>query len=111
MEKRTFTPEYKTKIVLEILRENKTLSEIGAREKLAVTQLSAWKREFLGNASTVFATARAEKESREKQDELQEREKDLMAKVGQLTIEVDWLKKKSAQVLGSNWEIKTGFKK
>lgn len=36
---------------------------------------------------------------------------ELMAKVGQLTIENDWLKKKSEQVLGSNWELKSGFKR
>lgn len=35
----------------------------------------------------------------------------LMAKVGQLTIENDWLKKKSKQVYGSEWETKSGFKK
>jgi len=34
-----------------------------------------------------------------------------MAKVGQLTIENDWLKKKSEQVFGKGWEVKTGFKR
>ena len=35
----------------------------------------------------------------------------LMAKVGQLTIENDWLKKKSKQVFGDDWETKTNFKR
>jgi hypothetical protein len=42
---------------------------------------------------------------------MDEERRELMAKVGQLTIEVDWLKKKSAEVLGPDWEIKSGFKR
>ena len=34
MTKRQFTPEYKAKIVLEILREEKSISEIGSREDI-----------------------------------------------------------------------------
>lgn len=34
MEKRTFTPEYKAKIVIEILREEENISEIASREKI-----------------------------------------------------------------------------
>ena len=111
MTKRQFTPEYKAKIVLEILREGKSISEIGSREEIAVSQLHGWKKEFLENAARVFSQTKIERESKLNTRELADREQALMAKVGQLTIENDWLKKKSAQVLGADWETKSGFKK
>jgi len=111
MERRQFTPEYKTKIVLEILKEESLIGEIASRENINRTQLQNWKKEFLENASRVFAQSKTEREAQQIVKEANEREQELMAKVGQLTIENDWLKKKSAQVLGPNWENKSGFKR
>ena len=111
MKKRQFTPEYKAKIVLEILREEKAISEISSREEISVSQLHNWKRELLENAAMVFSKTKIEKEVKQQSREQAEREQTLMAKVGQLTIENDWLKKKSVQVLGADWETKSGFKK
>jgi transposase-like protein len=56
MEKRQFTPEYKAKIVMEILREESQISEIGACEGIHRTQLQNWKKEFVENAAKVFCT-------------------------------------------------------
>ena len=111
MTKRQFTPEYKAKIVIEILREENQISEIGSREEISASQLHNWKKDFLENASRVFSQTKIERESIQQMREQADREQALMAKVGQLTIENDWLKKKSAQVLGANWETKSGFKK
>ena len=94
MKKRQFTPEFKAKIVLEILREEKSISEIGSREEIAVSQLHGWKKEFLENSSMVFSQTKIEREAKLSTRELADREQALMAKVGQLTIENDWLKKK-----------------
>lgn len=111
MKKRQFSSEYKAELVLESLKEEKTLSEIAAREGISRVQLQNWKKEFLENAGRVFSQSRDDREARQLIKETQEREQDLMAKVGQLTVEVDWLKKKSAQVLGPDWENKSGYKK
>ena len=111
MQKRQFSPEYKAKLVIETLREEKTIGEIAAHEEISRVQLQNWKKEFLENAGRVFSQNRDEREAQRVIKETQEREHDLMAKVGQLTVEVDWLKKKSAQVLGSDWENKSGYKK
>ena len=43
--------------------------------------------------------------------EAEEREHTLMAKVGQLTLEVDFLKKKHEQIYGPGWESRVGFRK
>lgn len=111
MEKRQYTAEYKAKIVLEILAEETSISEIAAREAISRTQLQNWKKEFIEHSARVFSQSKIEKASAQQVREAQERENSLMAKVGQLTLEVDWLKKKSAQILGVDWETKSGFKK
>jgi transposase-like protein len=56
MEKRRrFKPEFKAEVVLEVLREEKTLSEIAADYGVHPNQLSRWKAEFIRNASRVFS--------------------------------------------------------
>ena len=109
--RREYTPEYKAKIVLEVLKEEKTISEIASREGIHTNQIGNWKREFLENAPRVFAQSRNEKEATKQVEEMKETERDYQAKVGQLTLEVDWLKKKHEQVYGPGWETKLGFKK
>ena len=111
MKRRQFTAEFKTKLVLEVLREEKQIGELATENGLSPNQLRNWKREFMDNAIRVFSESKQEKELRAKERELDEERNELMAKVGQLTIENDWLKKKSRQVLGSDWENKSGFKK
>ena len=111
MERRQYTAEFKTKIVLEIIREEKQLGELAAEHGLSPNQLRNWKREFIENAAKVFSESKQEKALRAKERAMDEERNELMAKVGQLTIEVDWLKKKSRQVLGDDWETKSGFKR
>lgn len=105
MKKRTnYTPEFKTKIVLEILAETFTVNELAAKHDISPVVLSRWKKEFLERASEVFkkGPSEAEKELEERKEHISELER----KVGQLTYEVDWLKKKSDELLGPNWKKK-----
>lgn len=111
MGRRQFTADFKTKIVLEILREEKQLGDIATEHEVSPNQLRNWKKEFLENATKVFSESKIEKELHAKEKALDEERNDLMAKVGQLTIENDWLKKKYGQVFGSDWEAKSGYKK
>ena len=108
MRRKEYTPEYKAKIVLELLREESTISEIASREQINVKQLYNWRNDFTQNAYRIFAGNRADKEAEKRQREFEEHEQELMAKVGQLTLENDWLKKKSAEVLVSRRENKAG---
>jgi transposase-like protein len=90
--RKEYSAEYKAKIVLEVLREEQTMSAIASREGINMKQLGNWKREFLDNASRAFSQTRDEKEAARKVSELLEKEKTYQAKVGQLTLEVDFLK-------------------
>jgi transposase-like protein len=96
MEKRRkFTPQEKSKIVLEVLREEKTLSQIAAEYQVHPNVISRWKAEFMANAGKVFSKEAGEAE---KLRQSYEQEKDeLLRQIGQLTYEVNWLKKKSGR--------------
>jgi putative transposase len=99
-----YTAEFKAKVVLEILSEAATLNEIASKYEISPVVLSRWKQEFLEKASEVFkkGPSDAEKELQEKNDHIAQLER----KVGQLTYEVDWLKKKSDEILGPGWKKK-----
>lgn len=86
-----YPPEFKTKVVLEILSEQLTVNQIAAKYDVSPVVLSRWKKEFLERASDVFkkGPTEAEKELEQSKEHIA----DLERKVGQLTYEVDWLKK------------------
>jgi len=89
--RRNFTPEQKAKIVIEVLREEKTLTEIAAAYEVHLNQLSRWKAEFLSNAPRAF---NKETDEVEKVKQSYEKEKDeLLRQIGQLSYENAWLKK------------------
>ena len=56
MGRRKFTAEYKIKLVLEVLREEKQLEEIASEHGISPNQMGNWKLEFLENAARVFNT-------------------------------------------------------
>lgn len=94
MEKRNrYTSEFKTKVVLEVLREEQTVNEIAAKYEMSPVMISRWKAEFLARASTVFEKKTGDTEKLKK--EYESKQEHLEKLVGQLTVEVDWLKKKS----------------
>ncbi|WP_457912074.1 IS3 family transposase [Brevibacillus reuszeri] len=94
MEKRNrYTPEFKTKVVLEVLQEEQTVNEIAAKYELSPVMISRWKAEFIERASMVFEKKTSEVDKMKK--EYESKQEHLEKLVGQLTVEVDWLKKKN----------------
>jgi transposase len=94
MEKRNrYTAEFKTKVVLEVLREEQTVNEIASKHELNPIMISRWKAEFLERAPMVFGQGTKEVEKLRKEHE--SKQENLEQLVGQLTVEVNWLKKKS----------------
>jgi transposase-like protein len=92
MKRRNFTSEYKVKVVLEVLREERSLGEIASAKQINPNQLSKWKREFLERATGIFDETRQAREH-EKDEKDAAAEKDRMLKtIGQLTLERDYLK-------------------
>jgi transposase len=52
--RKTYSPGFKTKVVLEVLQERETVREIGRKYEIHPSRISTWKSQFLSNASTVF---------------------------------------------------------
>ena len=88
MKRRKFTSKFKTKVVLEALKERESLSELGMKYDLAATQISTWKKEFLSGAEVVFTKGKKV----EKSESEQERDR-LLKTIGELKVENDYLKK------------------
>ena len=89
--KRQFTSEFKVKVVLELLREERTIGEIAAAYEINPNQLATWRREFLEKAPGVFDEPKTIK-AKLKADQAAAAEKDRLLKtVGQLTMERDFL--------------------
>ncbi len=84
--RKKYTSGFKTKVVLEALQERETIQDIAKKYELHPTQISNWKSQFLLEASVVF-----EKGLDKRDDEKEKAE--LFKKVGQLQMEVDFLKK------------------
>ena len=85
-----YSAEFKAKVVLEVLKENETLSEIAGRHGIHPVQIANWKRTLLERSPEIF--------SQPGKDEAKQRasqEDDLYKKIGRLQVELDWLKKKS----------------
>jgi len=104
MKKRTFTSEFKTKAVLEVLREEKTLSEIASAYNIHPNMLRNWKKEFLEKASSIFEDPKLRKDARLKELEIEAEHAQMLETIGQLTLERDWLKKKSIEIFGPDYE-------
>ena len=87
--RRTFSPEFKLKVILATLQERETLSELSQKYDLHPNQISKWKTEFLDNARHYLKAPNKGSKYEELADT-----KELYAKIGQLQMELDFLKKK-----------------
>lgn len=99
--RRKFSPEFKAKVALEAVKNQKTLAELSLHFEVNPVTISKWKTEFLENMSSVFGG-----EKGKMQDEDSPEMEKLYAQIGQLKVENDFLKK-SARRLGipeSQWK-------
>ena len=85
--------EFKAKVALEAIREQRTTNEIASAHGIHPSQLAQWKRKAVEGLPLVFSDKRV----RDDKDEEALRER-LYQQIGQLKVELDWLKKKSGMV-------------
>ena len=90
--RRNFSAKFKSDLVIELLKGEKDLNTLATENNIQPNLLRNWKREFLNNASTVFDDKR-EENFKEKLVEERKEKAEYAKKVGQLTMQVDWLKK------------------
>lgn len=89
-DRRRFNAEFKSKVALEALREQKTIAEIASEFEVHPNQVSIWKKQALEQLGEAFKhkSAREQKQGIALTDRL-------YRQIGQLQVEVDWLKKKT----------------
>ena len=101
--RRSFSPKFKSDLVLEVLKGEKDLNTIAVENEIQPNLLRNWKRQFLENAPNVFDESKEDRYKEALSDERKEKEA-YAKKVGQLTMQVDWLKKKSEEFFGPDYE-------
>ncbi len=88
-----YSDAFKAEVVLELLKEEKTIAQIASERQVHPTQISEWKRTVLRDLATLFSSDH-KGETALKAD-YEKKLEDLYAEIGRLTTQVNWLKKKS----------------
>jgi putative transposase len=92
--KTIYSTELKTKLVLEVLKEEKTLNEIASANNIIPKNLQNWKAIFLANAELAMEPSKAVKEYKDENRELHAKIDEYARVVGKITVERDWLQGK-----------------
>lgn len=85
-----YSAAFKAKVALAAVKGDKTIAELASQYEVHPTQIAQWKKQLLESLPDVFNNYR--QKDRHKQDDLTEH---LYQQIGQLKVELDWLKKKS----------------
>lgn len=81
---------FKAKAALSAIKGDKTIAELASEYEVHPTQITQWKKKLLESMPDIFSRSR--QRDKQDQDELTEH---LYQQIGQLKVELDWLKKKS----------------
>lgn len=88
--RRKIPGDFKARVALAAIRGDRTISEIAAKFEVHPNQIRTWRQQLLDAATDLFADRRG---SRRREEE--ELVAELYQQIGQLKVELDWLKKKS----------------
>ena len=87
---RNFSAEVKTKIVLEMLKEESTIAQLSTKYEVSAKTMQNWKKQFLNNASLVFEPAKAVSEFKDQIEDLKNQNDELAKALGKATVERNW---------------------
>ena len=83
--RRNHSPTFKARVALEAIKGEKTLAQIAAHYEIHVNQVTTWKTQLLEQAAGIFGAGALESTAD------RERIRELHAKIGELTVERDFL--------------------
>ena len=88
--RKRYSADFKSKVALEAVKGDRTVNEIAGSHGLHPNQIGQWKKQLLEELPVLFSDKRVK--ANKEQEALEER---LYQQIGQLKVELDWLKKKS----------------
>lgn len=95
MQKKTYDPAFKAKVALELTKGLRTVNEIATEYGVHPTMITKWKRQLIEGLPEIFSNG---KNLKNKEKEHERLLASLYQKIGQLEVELDWLKKKSSML-------------
>jgi transposase len=90
--RRVFGAAFKARVALAAVRGDKTTAQLASEFEVHAGQVTAWKKQLLDQAAGLFEDGRMRRE------ETAASEQELFEQIGRLKMEVEWLKKKSAEL-------------
>lgn len=94
--RRNHKPAFKAKVALAAIKNDRTLAELAEQFDVHPNQIQDWRKRLLEDADQLFGRGRQQRE------ETDEKVKDLHAKIGQLTMERDFLERGLERIHGPN---------
>jgi transposase len=85
--RRNHSAAFKARVALEALKGEKTLAELAAQHDVHANQITTWKNELLSRAAEIFSNGASDP------PESQEKVRELHEKIGELTVERDFLER------------------
>jgi len=101
VKRKVYSADFKAKLILEVLAGDKTINEIASKYEMTPKNLINWKKQFLENMSLAFDKSAVVKEYKSEIEVLQKDKDELAKKVGNLTIEKDFLEGKLVSLASS----------
>lgn len=92
MQRKNYNGTFKAKVALELCKGQKTVNQVSTEFNVHPTMITKWKREMLKNLPEIFSNGKKEKDKQMSNEKLVSI---LYEKIGELEVELDWLKKKS----------------
>lgn len=92
--RKSFSADFKAKLVLEVLEGEKTINEIASKYEVLPVSLKNWKKQFLENMSLAFDKSTVVKEYKDEIEELKKTKDSIAKKLGETIVEKDFLVEK-----------------
>ena len=90
MQRKKYSAQFKAKVAIEAVKRDKTVNDIAGEYGVHPTQIQQWKKQLLEELPNIFSRKRVNKAK-----ETEELTAQLYQQIGQLKVELDWVKKKS----------------
>lgn len=91
--RKNYSSAFKAKVALEAIKKEKTIAQLSSEYGVHANQINQWRKRLLEELPDIFSKKRQKKEK-----DAEDLQDELYRQIGQLKVELEWLKKKSKQL-------------